>query len=269
MKKSLGWICCLLMIIMICGSTVSADDSVRIDFDMLPTTDTWVDGELRIDEYHYYPMELTGTGKLNVRAQTFFDYFRVDILDEDLVSFATEQYINGTAGDPKTVDFEFYLEKGVYYIRCTGEAQREGAYRLKANFEEIESTEEEPNNDYQSAQIIQEGEEIKGIQTKNDEHDFYQFVVDKKKDVKLTVSVEDSSKTHLKLYNEDLILLDEVYDGVAFAEKKTYVYEKTLDAGTYYIDMTTIYTETGCGPYQLRLGERLQKDQAQEIEEES
>ena len=37
----------------------------------------------------------------------------------------------------------------------------------------------------------------------------------------------------------------------------------------YYIDMTTIYTETGCGPYQLRLGERLQKDQAQEIEEES
>lgn len=246
---------------LLCGYAVQAEETVRIDCDILPITDEWVEGTLGINEYHYYPIEISGVGKLTVTAQSFFDYYRVDILDADLVSFATQQYIDGSAGRPATVDFTFYVDEGTYYVRCTGEAGREGEYRVKALFEEVESTEEEPNDDYKTAQPLQEGVQIQGVHTRNDEHDYYMFEISERQDVSLTIHVPDSSKTRFNFYDDDMVLLDEVYDGVAFAEEKTYVYSKNLEPGVYYIDMTTIYTDEGVGPYWIRWGEEKDKQQ--------
>lgn len=250
------------------GGTVQADESVRVDFDPLPITDTWVEGDLEVNEYHYYPIEIPTVGKLTIYAQSFFDYYRVDILNADLLSFAKQENVNGSAGSPVTVDFTFYAEPGTYYARCTGEAGREGAYRLKACFEEIETTEAEPNDDYQTAQPLQEGIKVEGIHTRNDVHDYYTFEIKEEQEIQLTVHVLDSAKTHLKLYDGDMVLLDEVYDGVAFAEEKSYVYEKSLEAGTYYVDLCNEYSDGGGGPYWIRLGDEIESQSIEVLESE-
>ena len=268
MKRKINYVVavCALACALLNPLAASAGETVRIDCETLPTTDTWIDGTLNVNEFHYYPIEVLTVGKLTIRVQSFFDYCRADILDEDLVSFAVKQYLNGSAGAPATVDFTYYVEPGTYYVRCTGEAGHEGSYRIKALFDEIESTESEPNDDYTTAYPLQKGIEIYGVHTREDAHDFYTFEVEQGQEVKLTVSVADSFKTHLKVYDSDLQLLDEIYDGVAFAEAKTYTYQKSLDAGVYYIDMNTIYTDEGAGPYWIRLGEKTASQQTESTE---
>lgn len=247
----------LIVLLFMTAGIAKADDSARIQFDPVPLDDFWVDGRLDLNEYHYYPVEITATGKLKITAQSFFEYFRTDILDADYVRFAEKGNINGSNGTPATVEFEYYLEPGTYYIRCTGEAGRSGDYRVKALYEELESTEEEPNDDYKMAQLLEAGTEIRGIHTRNDEHDYYKIILEKETDIKLIVSVQDSFTTRFRFYDEDLIMLDEIYDGVAFAEEKSYSYERILPAGTYYIDMIALDVDTGGGPYELCLKDNL------------
>lgn len=241
------------MLLSVNGS-VYAQETSRIDFDPLPVTDTWVDGTIMGEnEYHYYPLEVLKTGKVRVRVQAFCDCMRADILDKDYVQLIKRDYIRGSVGEPATEDIEFYAEPGTYYVRCCQEAryygiQLGGDYRIKVETEDLGCNEQEPNDDYKTAQSLENGVEITGVNTIYDEHDYYKFEIEDEKNVKILVKAKNTYQTHFYIYDSDMVSMEHINGG-----ESPYLYEAVLQPGTYYIDMKIENTVDGCGEYGLRL----------------
>lgn len=228
-------------------ATALADDTVRVDFDPLPLTGTWVDGVLEENEYHYYPIVLTETGKLSIKYQSFFEYSYAGFLSADL-EVIYETYARGTMGAPETYSFEYYLQPGNYYIRCAGNPNSRGEYRIKAEFQALETDEIEPNDNYHEAQAIGDGDAVAGVTTRNDLHDYYCFELTGERAVRIVCNVDNGSGSQtFKLYDPDLVPMTEHYC------PQGYVFEDTLKAGVYYIDICTTSADNGIGGYVLKL----------------
>ena len=59
----------LLLAALMCAASAHADSTQRIDHGALPLDETWTDGQMRPDEYHYYPFTVEQAGKLTARVQ--------------------------------------------------------------------------------------------------------------------------------------------------------------------------------------------------------
>ena len=237
MKKLLAG---LLAGLMLCAGAAQADNTTRVDHETIAADGEWTQGQMRPDEYHYYPFTLEKTGKLTARVQTFYADASFELLDEDLVSWA-RVYVYGSQGAPGTEDMEYYLEPGNYYLRSDGNSATQGDFRVKLAFAPCACDETENNDDYHGAQTLPSRETLSGVLTQWDEFDYYSFTLTAETQVYLTVNSEADEQQTFTLYDGDMVKIKKEYDLRGYAE------EMQLAAGTYYLAV-----EGGKGPYTLK-----------------
>lgn len=148
MKKMLAW---LLAALMLCAGAAQADQTARVDHDALALDGQWAEGQMRPDEYHYFPFTLEQPGKLTARVQSFYANASFELLDADLVSWA-RVYVYGSQGAPGTEDLAYYLEPGNYYVRSNGDSSTQGDFRVKLSFAPCACDKTAGNDDSRGAQ---------------------------------------------------------------------------------------------------------------------
>ena len=237
MKKMLAW---LLAALMLCAGAAQADQTARVDHDVLALDGQWAEGQMRPDEYHYFPFTLEQPGKLTARVQSFYANACFELLDADLIGWA-RVYVYGSQGAPGTEDMEYYLEPGVYYLRCDGDSSTQGDYRLKLFFAPCACDETAENDDYHGAQALPSGKTLSGVLTQWDEFDYYSFTLPSEAQVYLTVNSEADVQQYATLYDGDMVEIKTVYDLRGYAENLR------LPAGTFYVSI-----RGAKGPYTLK-----------------
>ena len=68
MKKILA---AVLAGLLLYTGAAQADQIARVDNGPVATDGQWAEGQMRPDEYHYYPFTLEQPGKLTARVQSF------------------------------------------------------------------------------------------------------------------------------------------------------------------------------------------------------
>lgn len=238
--RRMRWLCMLLALALLAGTgTALADDTVRIDHDALALDGEWVDGTIREQEYHYFPIQTEAVGKLTVRVQTTLNSLPFQFLDADLQTWDS-LYIYGTVGAPGTGDFVYYLEPGTYYVRYCGDRAQVGDFRLKASFEAVACDETEKNDDYHGAMPLPASVRVSGVLTQGDDGDYYAIASDAEK-LHLLCNSEAEGQQIFTLYDSDMVECFTEYDLRGLSR------EDRLGAGTYYL---RVFGATG--PYTLR-----------------
>ena len=136
---------------------------------------------------------------------------------------------------------EYYLEPGVYYLRCDGDSSTQGDYRLKLFFAPCACDETAENDDYHGAQALPSGKTLSGVLTQWDEFDYYSFTLPSEAQVYLTVNSEADVQQYATLYDGDMVEIKTVYDLRGYAENLR------LPAGTFYVSI-----RGAKGPYTLK-----------------
>ncbi|HIT00096.1 MAG TPA: hypothetical protein IAA59_07650 [Candidatus Faecaligallichristensenella faecipullorum] len=231
----------LVLALALCAGVAYADETVKVDHDPLAVNAEWIDGEMRPNEYHYFPFTVDQVGKVTVRVQAFYPNAGFDLLDADLIS-QEARYLNGTQGAPDTTDFEYYLEPGLYYLRCMGTPSSTGDFRVKVLSEPCACDETGENDDYHGAQALSSGVTVSGVLTEWDEYDYYSFTLPEETQVRLVVNSEVDAQQALILYDGDMVSIEELYDLHGYAG------EFLLPAGTYYAAISM-----NPGPYTLKV----------------
>ena len=231
----------LLLAALMCAASAHADSTQRIDHGALPLDETWTDGQMRPDEYHYYPFTVEQAGKLTARVQSFYANACFELLDADLIGWA-RVYVYGSQGAPGTEDMEYYLEPGVYYLRCDGDSSTQGDYRLKFFFAPCACDETAGNDDYHGAQALPSGKTLSGVLTQWDEFDYYSFTLPAEAQAYLTINSEADGQQYATLYDGDMVEIKTVYDLHGYAENLR------LPAGTCYVSI-----RGAKGPYTLKV----------------
>lgn len=237
MKKMLAW---LLAALMLCAGAAQADQTARVDHDALALDGQWAEGQMRPDEYHYFPFTLEQPGKLTARVQSLYANASFELLDADLVSWA-RVYVYGSQGAPGTEDLAYYLEPGNYYVRSNGDSSTQGDFRVKLSFAPCACDEAAGNDDYHGAQTLPSGETLSGVLTQWDEFDYYSFTLPSETQTYLTVNSEADGQQMFVLYDGDMVEIKTEYDLHGYAE------EMQLAAGTYYLAI-----RGAKGPYTLK-----------------
>ena len=218
---------CLLLAALMCGWAL-ADETVRIDHENVALDGEWVDGEMRPNEYHYFPFTIAEAGKLTARVQTYYANAHFELLDADLIPWAGV-YISGSQGAPDTEDMVYYLDPGEYYLRSDGDSAMRGDFRIKLMFDEYACDETDGNDDYHGATALANGETMSGVLTERDEYDYYSFALESESQPYLTIHSESDGQQIAVIYDGDMVEIQTIYD------LKTYAANLELAAGTYYI----------------------------------
>lgn len=237
MKKMLAW---LLAGLMLCAGAAQADQTARVDHEPVAADGQWAEGQMRPDEYHYFPFTLEQPGKLTARVQSFYANASFELLDADLVSWACA-YVYGSKGAQGTEDMTYYLEPGNYYLRSDGNSSTEGDFRVKLSFAPCACDETAGNDDYHGAQTLPSGKTLSGVLTQWDEFDYYSFTLPAETEVYLTVNSEADAQQTFVFYDGDMVEIKTEYDLRGYAE------EMRLAAGTYYLAV-----QGAKGPYTLK-----------------
>ena len=230
----------LLLATLLCAGVALADQTQRVDHEALALNGDWVDGQMRPDEYHYYPFTLEQPGRLSARVQSFYANASFELLDADLVSWE-RTYVYGSQGAPGTEDMEYYLEPGTYYLRSDGDTSTQGDFRVKLTFEPCACDETGENDDYHGAQELPSGETLSGVLTQWDEYDYYSVTLPAEMQLYLTVNSESAEQQFITIYDADMVEIKTVYDLHGYAE------ELLLSTGTCHISV-----QGGKGPYTLK-----------------
>ena len=173
--------------------------------------------------------------------QSFYANACFELLDADLIGWA-RVYVYGSQGAPGTEDMEYYLEPGVYYLRCDGDSSTQGDYRLKLFFAPCACDETAGNDDYHGAQALPSGKTLSGVLTQWDEFDYYSFTLPAEAQAYLTINSEANGQQYATLYDGDMVEIKTVYDLHGYAENLR------LPAGTCYVSISGAK-----GPYTLKV----------------
>lgn len=240
-----GILCMLLLLV---GQPAQAADISMVSLNL---DDTWVSGEISISgEVDYYTVTLPSAGWLNVSYQGFSIHdSNVYIMNQDM----TDTYARGRVSDssstsPVTSSFKLALEPGTYVIRVDVNIgwTNTGDYRVKASFTPANNNDIENNNSFQTAMPLQPNQQLNGFLSRGDV-DFFQISVPSTRKVKIyyTWYCKDLWS---QIWNSDFIKVDGIdFTDASESSPRSYVYEKTFTAGTYYIKMSG-----GPGRYGLR-----------------
>lgn len=192
------------------------------------------DDNNKSDEYDWYKINVSEPSNLAVEVAAGVDLgISVYIYAQD-----GSDTIKFTSGKNKKLNIDAALEGGEYYIRIGRTNYKSGEYTLKTTLvAQTVNNDSLENGSYQNAQDYSLGQTTTGLlgfydQAGNvDEYDWYTMVIDKDREVSLTVS--GSKGLGLNLY----IYADDASKTMAFSsgkDKKVAV-SKKLTKGTYYV----------------------------------
>ena len=206
-------------------------------------------GQLAInDEIDIYRVELTKSGKLTFDIKSYLYEYEVQLCDKSGNPYRyVSNYCNEQLGYVED-SYDWELTAGAYYIKIEpyldSYSQYCGNYNFKLTFTDAQETCAEPNNDKKSASAINFGQKIRGQFAINDAQDVYKVVTTKKCRLFFDIT------TYTKGY--ELIVADaqgkDVYGAYGYWDesvgKKDNEHYVDLPAGTYYITMNSIYSDT-------------------------
>ena len=249
MKKILNWIMAIsscLVIILLCGSHVQAAEY------SIATNDSWVSGNTTGKESNFYIFTIPSAGKVTVTHQSFKGGGQCDLLDRDLVKEyggVGSSYDDDTSDTkPNTKQFSVNLEAGTYQLELYGYTWlnlTSTKYRVKISYTPANNNETEPNDTFAAAMPLSSNTLVKGFFSADDKIDFYQFTIGAQTTVKVTVNTaleNNLERYDLTVWNAEFI---EVERDDYMSSGQTYVWEKSLMPGTYYIKMASEYNDTG------------------------
>jgi hypothetical protein len=149
--------------------------------------------------------------------------------------------IKGTSGG-LTFPYNDYmdLESGTYYIEIIGRAGvgNTGLYNIYADYF---TSEEEPNNSFETAQLLVPGLTVKGSITSSDSTDIFKYVLTQPGRFTVNVTRDNISYIYISWYTADGTQIKSTNYGSSYAYNE-YV---DLEAGTYYIGISQYYDYTG------------------------
>lgn len=246
-EKKMRWLAVLFFALII--SFIPAVKGNAANYS-LALNNSWRDGKIvtrdDMDVYNF-SINKAGTVKITYQGWSIRDSY-VQILDGDqVVEFEKNNIYTSSETDPKTKEYELALEPGSYCVKVWGYGDNVGNYRLKGSFTSAGNTENEPNNTFASAMKLESGSAglVKGFISRTDTIDFYKIYVpsDQKIKITYTAKIPDS---YCEIWNQDQFSLNKKNVYTASEENpKTYVYEESLKAGTYYIKITPYGSHTG------------------------
>lgn len=239
----------LCMLLLLAGQPAQAADISMVSLNL---DDTWVSGEISTEgEVDYYTVTLPSAGWLNVSYQGFsINTSYVYIINQDM----TDIYVSNRVGyssstSPVTSSFKLAFEPGTYVIRIDanlGWTSYTGDYRVKASFTPANNNDIENNNSFQTAMPLQPNQQLNGFLSRGDV-DFFQISVPSTRKVKIYYTWY-CENLGTQIWNSDFIKVDGVdFKNASESSPLSYVYEKKLAAGTYYIKLSG-----GPGRYGLR-----------------
>lgn len=218
----------------------------------------WVSGEISTAkevDFYKFTTRKAGWVTINYQGQSVGDSY-VSVLnnDQDRNYWQTEVYTSSDI-NPITKSAEMALEPGTYYIKIWGYGSHTGTYRLKGTFEAANNNEKTNDNDFETAMSLGYNRSVTGFLSMDDRVDFYKISVPTKKRVRL-IYTSYISDSYVQVWNSDKIPIStkEVY----YASKTnpmTYVYEETLNPGTYYVKIYPYSDRTG--KYTLKYSEKI------------
>lgn len=242
MKKIFNWIMAIsscLVIMLLCGSHVQAAEY------SISTNDSWVSGSAKDGEPNFYTFTLPSAGLVTVTCQCTQNYVGCDLMDQDLLGVYNECDLIGSETSPATRQFSVNLEAGKYCLRLRANWRGDNVYRVKAAFAPANNNETEPNDTFAAAMPLSSNTLVKGFFSADDKIDFYQFTIGAQTTVKVTVNTaldNNLDDYYLTVWNAEFI---EVERDDYISSGRTYVWEKSLIPGTYYIKMASKYNDTG------------------------
>lgn len=233
MKNSKMFMLIALFCMSIFGVGLGSNTSQAAEY-TISADGNWVSGTCE-ESKDDYKLELPGPGKLIVSFESYAscDYYTCSVLDENKNTSSSYAYCgkSGSATDPSTDTMSVNVKGGIYYIHVgyfiTGTWT--GNYRIRASFESANVTETEPNDTFNSANVIGTGQMTAGFLAKDDTDDYYKFVLTEPSTVQFVINVNKNDIDAFYVYdNNRSEIMHEQYIS-------SDTLEKYLVAGTYYL----------------------------------
>ncbi len=246
MKRIWKWasvLCGFLFCLFLCSTEARAQQ-----FTVSPNG-AWVDGSTAQGEENYYAFAIPSAGRVQITYQSFKSSQICTLLDKDLTREYDSEWISGSETSPGTVNMILNLEAGVYNLRAYRYDFNPSKYRFRISFIPAGNNETEPNNTFQTAMPLPGGTTVTGFLSLDDDIDFYAITLPEGRTVRTTVNRSTGTLEgyRFSIWNSDLI---EVGSYTSLSE--TEVYEKYLDAGTYYIKISKYDYSGKTGVYTLK-----------------
>lgn len=235
---------CICIIITICSifqNEVYAEAGNKV----ISTDGQWISDSVE-DNVNYYYFSIPEAGLVTYYFQNYSKSGRCSLYSGDLAIRYGHIDNYGSATSPDTDYESHYMEAGSYCLKITRaytEDNWTGNYRLKVEYSPAGNNEKEPNNGFETAMLISENEEVKGLLSDDDSIDFYKINVEDKKMVDFCV-YGNNMYVGFILWNSDYV---EVID--RDCDSGSNVISATLEPGTYYIK---IYDEDDKGTYTIK-----------------
>lgn len=250
----------LPMLFMLCMLFSVKVEAAGITATPIALDDLWVSGEISTKgEVDFYKFTTRKAGWVKVTYQADdIGSSSVGVLNQDRSkSYWSENVYSSSSIDPKTVSSTKALEPGTYYIKVSGRyAENVGNYRVKVAFESAGNNEEGSNNDdFRVAKSLGMGQSVTGFLSEDDRVDFFRITVPSRKRIRL-IFTSYFSTACMGIWDNDRIQLKEnrVYSA-SKTNPQTYVYEETLNPGTYFVKIYPYYNQTG--KYVLKYTEKI------------
>ena len=252
---------CLLIAAALPAAGESA--AYRIDMEEVSLDGNWQDYDLPTGAYAYCPVYLEENGLLSLVVQTYYDSNHyIYLLDSDLETVDYDNRFGKGTASPESVEFDYFLTAGQYYVRVESWNDVSGLFRIKGEFTAAQATETEPNNTFEQAQqLVPNKDPVRGFLSSSSTVDFWAdplpagtqdfadyYVFSVEQDLwKIEVALLEEMDTAFKatLYDSSHTALLTEY----LQETKTL--EQELPAGTYYLAVES--NGRACGQYTAAL----------------
>lgn len=202
----------------------------------------------------WYKITLPNSGIVNIKVQAFMEYVQcyMSFDNEGTLDNVLDQwYYWDPDSEVSNKDFERYLNAGTYYFRVGQRVSDDstGDYNFTISYtnsnESFIESGAGTNNKLKDASAVELGKEYTGFLAKNDDRDWYKFVLPH--DMKVLISTPEGGG-YFNLYNSDGKKLHDWY--MLDFEKKDNVF--TLERGTYYL-----LRDSDLGVYHFTISEFL------------
>lgn len=207
----------------------------------ISTDGQWISDSVE-DNVNYYYFSIPEAGLVTYYFQNYSESGRCSLYSGDLAIKYGYKDNYGSATSPDTDYESHYMEAGTYCLkisRAYTEVNWTGDYRLKVEYSPAGNNEKEPNNEFETAMLISENEEVKGLLSDDDSIDFYKINVEDKKMVDFCVYGSNMLAGFI-LWNSDYV---EVIDHDC--DTSSNVISATLEPGTYYVKIYPWYDKKG------------------------
>ncbi len=140
----------------------------------------------------YYKFSLSSSGKITIKANAKLNAISYQIYDSDGEKIWDDSFYSDSTTNMNSIEKKVDLTKGIYYFYV--ESYYTGNYSFNLSFESagesFEETGNGTNNEMSMANVIALGNKYQGQIAKNDNNDFYKFILPSSGRIILTAEAE-------------------------------------------------------------------------------